>query len=393
MPMTSNALRIAHITATFPPYRGGTGHVCYQNALHLARRGHQVTVFTAAPDQITRSPDEMDALEFEVCRLKPLLRIGNAPLLPGLVRLRGFDLIHLHWPFIFGAELTWLTALSRRIPVVITYHNDLIGDGARRALFQAYQAVAARLILFRASRVMPVSLDYAEHCQLAPLFRQAGRRVVEMSNGVDTSIFQPGDRRSVRDRFGIAPDAPVILFVGALDRAHHFKGVDTLLQAFAQLERFEPRLLIAGDGDTRADYEAQARALGIADRVIFAGSIPHQALPPFYAACDVLALPSSPPESFGLVLVEALACGRPVIASNIPGVRSVVRNGEDGWLIPPGDDRALTLAMQTALSDPARLTAMGEKGRTRVAAQYEWSALAAHLEQVYLDIIPHEHQP
>jgi len=121
-------MRIADVTATFPPYYSGTGMVGYYNALELARRGHAVAVFTAAhPRGENEYPVEMD-----VRRLPALFRFGNAPVLPGLLGLKEFDIIHLHHPFIFGPEMVLAVSRSRRIPYIITHHNDLIGDGARR---------------------------------------------------------------------------------------------------------------------------------------------------------------------------------------------------------------------------------------------------------------------
>ena len=146
-------MKIAHVSATFPPYRGGTGNVCYHNARQLARLGHEVHVFTAsAPLLESCHPDEgriwgiapkghdkaglRDG--FTVHRLSPLVQVGNAPVLPQLVwNLRDFDLIHLHYPFILGAEMMRVASLMFDIPLAISFHNDLIGDGARAHLFAA----------------------------------------------------------------------------------------------------------------------------------------------------------------------------------------------------------------------------------------------------------------
>ncbi|HVX29433.1 MAG TPA: glycosyltransferase, partial [Nitrolancea sp.] len=113
-------MRIAHVTATFPPYYGGTGNVCYHNARVLAARGHHVEVFTAdAPGRID------DPAGVIVNRLRPIVQVGNAPVLPSLLRLRQFDLVHLHYPFYTGAEFVSLA----RLPYVITYHQDVELDG------------------------------------------------------------------------------------------------------------------------------------------------------------------------------------------------------------------------------------------------------------------------
>src|ERR1041385_2990301 len=149
--MSTKKIRIAHITATFPPYYGGAGTVCYYNARELARFGHEVHVFTRAIDNAP-AYELLDG--FSVHRLPALLRIGNMPILPGLpLALRGFDLLHLHYPFIIGAEMVRLAAIFTRTPLIVSFHNDLIGEGARATLFKLYQSLSARLLIQSTTRL------------------------------------------------------------------------------------------------------------------------------------------------------------------------------------------------------------------------------------------------
>ena len=112
--------------------------------------------------------------------------------------------------------------------------------------------------------------------------------------------------------------------MGTLDRAHHYRRVDLLLEAVSMIRDRNLHLLVVGDGDRAIQYQELARDLGIASRVHFLGSMEHRALAHVYATADILVLPSQLQESFGLVLIEAMACGKPVVASDLPGVRSVV---------------------------------------------------------------------
>ncbi len=376
-------MRIAHVTATFPPYYAGTGLVCYHQAEGLARLGHQVAVFTAAG-----SSDEGFSPEgVQVHRLPALFRIGNAPFLPGLLNMRDMDVVHLHYPFIFGAEMIRVVSALRHVPYVLTHHNDLIGDGGRRYLFDAYTAVVAPLVFQGARKWLVVSLDHAASCRLAPLFRRRWADVVEIPNGVDTDLFRPDvDGGHVRRRWGIPERARVLLFVGALDRAHHFKGAGYLLRAFARLSDGNLWLMLVGDGDLRPSLEVLAEKLKVAPRVRFVGAVPHRDLPPFYAASDLVVLPSFPPESFGMVLIEAMACGRPVLAHDIPGVRTVVCNGEDGLLARPGDMDDLLEKMRALLDDPGRMRTMGIRGRAKVEERYAWPRVVLRLLEVYQEV-------
>ncbi len=380
-PMRS--LRVAHAVATFPPYWGGTGNVAFYNARELARLGHDIHVLTAA------APDSgADPTDFAVHRLRPLLRFGNAPLLPDLVRaVRGFDLIHLHWPFIFGAELVWLGCVSANIPYVVTYHHDLRAD--LRWQFGPYQAAVGPLVLRDAAAVLPVSRDHFATSALRSVVGEA-HLLTEIPNGVDVELFHPrNDGESVRKRYGIDAHATVIGYLGAMDRAHAFKGVPTLLRAFAGLAREKVHLLCVGGGDLRADYQNAADEMGLGDRVTWTGRVPGDELAACIAAMDTLVLPSEgfAAESFGIVLIEAMASGKPTIATAIPGVRTVVRDGVTGLLVPPGDAAALRDALRVLVDSPALRRHMGEAGRAVVEREYDWRSIARRLDTVYAAIL------
>ena len=379
-------MRIAHVTATFPPHYAGTGVVCYHNAMGLARLGHQVTVFTA-DDGL---PATSDPPEITVRRLPAAFRFGNAPFLPALRHVEGFDLVHLHYPFYFGAEMVYLQSLAGRLSYVVTYHQDVLFAGPLRFPERLHHQLLGKRILARARKVLATSWDYAQSSRLAHLLKATPHLVEELPNGVETQRFHPRvDGSSVRGRYSLKPTERVVLFVGALDRAHYFKGVGILLQALAQLRDERVKLLVVGDGNLRPSYGQHANALGLGSQVIFCGRVSDAELPAHYACCDLLALPSTTMgEAFGVVLLEAMACGKPVIASNLPGVRSVVSDGQDGLLVQPGDVRELAEKMQMLLADgPERRYGMGQRGRAKVETQYEWSRIIPRLVRVYEDVL------
>ena len=236
-------LSVAHVTATFPPYFAGTGNVCYHNARELARLGHDVRVLTS----------DRSATQFElssavrVRRLRTPFRLGNAPFMPGLLRLRDFDLVHLHVPFIFGAEMTWI-ACRHRLPYVVTYHMDLSGYGPRRWAFWFYQRLVTPAILGAASAIIVTTMDYARASNVADLLRRHRQRVYELPNGVDVDVFKPlPSGQELRKRYGLTKQDLVVLFVGALDRAHHFKGISVMLRALAKINRNRVVAFIVGD--------------------------------------------------------------------------------------------------------------------------------------------------
>ena len=387
-PASAEQLRIAHLTATFPPYPGGAGNTCYRFAKGQAEAGHHVEVFTAPADG--EVPDPGGAV---VHRIEPVMAIGNAPLLPQLARLEEFDLIHLHYPFIFGSELTLLARMRkrrRRAALIVHYKNRLLGHGTRGALFEAYEHSVAPALIRAADRVLVLSEEHARSVSyLRRALERTPERLLVMPNGVDTEAFSPGpDSSGLRAEHGIDADAVVVGFVGTLDRAHHFKRVDIAIEALARARSSELHLLVAGGGELLEGFEAQAESAGVGNRVHFLGRIAHAELPDVLRACDLFALTTEPPESFGIVLIEALACGLPAVATDYPGVRAVIDDGETGVLVPAGDSAAAAEALD-------RIAAMGRDGRERMGAEgrrrceqrWAWPALLERMDDAYAEAL------
>ena len=378
-------MRIAHLTATFPPYPGGAGNTAYRFARGQAERGHHVEVFTAPA--AGEPPDPGEAI---VHRIEPILAIGNAPLIPSLARIAGFDVVHVHYPFIFGAELVLLGRLSRRRrrqALVVHYKNRLIGRGPRAPLFAAYERTVAPILVRAADRVLVLSPDHA--ASVPYLRRLASRqpdRLVEMPNGVDAELFSPGPGgEEHRRELGIPGDALVVAFVATLDRAHHFKRVDVAIEALGRLDRRPaPHLVVAGGGELLDGFRERARASGVDERVHFLGAVPHTELPRVLRAADVFLLTTEPPESFGIVLAEAMACGLPAIATDYPGVRAVLDDGETGLIVPRGDPVAVAEAIERlAAAGPEARARMGALGRAKAEREWSWPALIDRMDEAY----------
>ena len=375
-------MKIAQVTATFPPYMGGTGNVCYQNSLELAKMGHDVTVFTSNfPDINYTYPDLI-----KVKRQIPLFRIGNAPLIPKLLQLKNFDIVHLHYPFYFGGEIVYLNSKIQKQKYIITYHQDVEYKGIMNLVPKIHFITLANLIINQASKICVTSFDHARNSFIKEIVKKNPQKIIEIPNGVDINRFNPEvDGSSIKKKHRISNEK-VILFVGALDKAHYFKGVDFLLSSFARLRDHETRLLIVGDGELKKNYELLSRKMGIRERIIFAGKVSHEELPKYYSASDLLVLPStSVGEIFGIVLLEAMASGKPVIASDLPGVRTVIDNGINGFLIKPKDIEVLTLGIEYILENDIMSNKFGENGRRKVVEKYSWLNIGKKLEQTYIE--------
>ncbi len=381
-------MRVAQISATYPPDWCGTGNVCFYNSQELCKRGHEVHVYTPilASTKVEEPPRGV-----YIHRLKPVIRFGNAALLPGLFRLRDYDVIHYHYPF-FGGEFAALATSRYKVPLIITYHQDVHLRGLLNYLERLIRITLSSWLLRHAEKVLFTSIDYSQASYARNILRGRENHIGELSNGVDIHHFSPGGiSPSFKSTHKPSSGDKIALLVSRLDRAHYFKGVRIFLQALSRLPE-SIKAIIVGDGDMKEEYMGKAQSLNLSDRVFFAGQVPIDDLPNYYRLADVTVLPSTTMgEAFGLVLVESLACATPVIASNLPGVRSVVASGVDGYLVNPGDAQDLRAKIEQVLSQPESVRAeMGAAGRHKVIEKYSWPKIVERLEQVYLSAV-HNH--
>lgn len=359
------------------------GTVAFEYARMAADANILTTVFTPYYESI---PDIAQKREhqfgFVVQRLKPWFAIGNAAFLPQLFwKLRAFSIIHIHYPCI-GLELPVLLWRCVGRLVVVTYHFDLAGKSwLRRTLFSMYARITVPLVMAAAHTVFVTSFDYAKHSPvLSRYIQRYAKKFVELPNSVDTSMYRPhaGGPSPARTN-GVSSFADVILFVGGLDRAHYFKGVTVLLDASRLVieERPSAFFVFVGDGDMRKEYEEYATTHGVANATYFAGSASRDELPAWYRRATCVVLPSvDSTEAFGVVLIEAGACAKPVIATHLPGVRSVIQDGVTGYLVKPNSSRDLAEKICALLEHPDRAREMGQAGYRRVAQRYSYEGVA-----------------
>ncbi len=321
--------------------------------------------------------------KFYVQRVPTAWRFGNASWLLGIRPiLRGFDLVHVHWPF-FGTADRLLFSPRDLPPVIVTFHMDAKADGLEAIPIALERMLVQPLLLSRAEKIVVSSFDYAASSSVRGLLRRDPSKFVELPFGVDTDVFSPGP--AARARFSVPDDASVVLFVGGLDRAHAFKGVGNLLQAISQLDA-KTHLLVVGDGELRAEYEERARGLGIDRRTHFLGRLDDATLVDAFRSADVFAFPSTnAAEAFGLVALEAQACGVPVVASDLPGLRTVVRQNETGLLVTPGSVEELASALYRVTSDVAFRTRLAEKTVAH-ARTFSWESHLDGLQKVYREV-------
>jgi glycogen synthase len=291
------------------------------------------------------------------------------------------DVVHTHtWYVGLGGMLT---QAIHDLPLVVTLHSmeplrpwkaDQLGTG------YAVSTWAERLAVERAERVIAVSAqmraDILSHFQVAP------ERVVVIHNGVDADAFRRTEAREVLARHQVRE--PYVLFVGRISEQ---KGIFQLLEAARALPDEVSLVLCASSPDTPELAARLQAAVAGRPRVQWINAmLPVSEVVQLYSHAAVFACPSIY-EPFGLINLEAMACGTPVVASRVGGIPEVVVDGETGWLVPPGDPAALAEALRVSLADPTRARRMGEAGRRRVEAHFSWDRIAEHTLAVYRDAI------
>jgi len=378
-------LKIAHLTPTFPPYGGGIGNVAYYLAKGLADNDYNITVFTP---RYKKQAAEAEEYNFILNRISPLIKYGNAALLPTLIKdLRDFDIIHLHYPFFGGAESAYLLKrfFRKDTKLLLHYHMDVIGERIKKYLFKFHTRYFLGRIVKTADLVIVPSFDYALNSNLSEYIKLYNEKFIEIPHGVDLDYFKPGKKDlSLIDRYNLR-EKKVILFVGSLDSAHYFKGVNYLIKAAEILKRDDYKIIVIGEGNLRPVYEELVNDKDLNDKIIFTGFI--RDIRPFYHLADIFILPSiDKSESFGLVLAEAMACQLPVIASDLVGVRKLVEKKDTGLLIKPRDVSGLAKAISILLEDDDLRKKFGKNGYLKVKTRYSWETIINQVEQTYQNL-------
>lgn len=277
------------------------------------------------------------------------------------------DVVHVHEPFVPFVGLA--ATLSAPAPVVATFHAF-----AERSRALSIAAPLLRIAWRRLAVRLAVS-EAAAGFVRSRFARFGGPEIRIVPNGCDVEAFAHAEPASD------LPDGRRVLWVGRLDPQ---KGFAVAVRAFDLLARDRPglRFVVAGDGAARGEVERLPT--GVRDRVVMRGAVPHDDLPRIVAGADVSVSPALGQESFGLVLVEAMAAGVPVVASDIAGYWEVVRQGVEGLLVPPGDAEAVANAAGRVLDDPDLSARLRAAGRAR-AEEFSWRTVLPQIEAAYGD--------
>ena len=363
-------MRIALIAEDYYPQLGGVPEHVHHLALQLNAWGHDTTVITSrmrgahsdAPFVRRVGTSLVVYANGGVSRITLGWRLGRQ--LEDLFRAGRYDLVHVQGGLVptFGL-LAPLAAWRVGIPVVATFHSWFPRSAGYRVLRRLWQP-----LLDRHAALIAVSQPVVD--AMSRYFRACWEII---SNGVDVQFFQPNGRRPT----DALARGPRLLFLARLEPRN---GLDTLLQAMPRILERHPRarLTVVGDGPWRGYYERRARRLG--DAVRFTGRVLGER-PEYYGGADLYLCPTTR-SSFGVTLIEAMACGTPIVVSDITGFRELVRGGGEAVLISKDDPAAWAETAIRLIEDPARREAMGAAGLTK-AAEFAWPRVAARILGVY----------
>jgi glycosyltransferase involved in cell wall biosynthesis len=375
-----NALRSLFITGSL--VHGGAERHTITLVNKLAERGHECHAVYVKndPSQLGRLQGAASVQCLHAARYMDLRALGDLADL--MARVRPTSILAANQYAMLYASLARRMA-GLDAPLAVVWHTTLLNNLKEHVQMLYYRP------LFWAADCLVFVCEAQRRRWHARLVR--GRRNQVIYNGVDTAQWRPaaaGQDDAVRTRFGIARDEYVIGMSAVLrPEKNHVQLVDAIARLRAQGR--PARALMIGDGPTRADVEARARALGVQDHVIITGL--QQEVRPFVAACDAITL-TSLAEAMSLAAIEAMAMGKPVVHSDVGGAAELISPGCEGFLFPVGDTPALVRGL-VALAEPAARERMGTLARQKVEARFSERAMVNQYESLLLQLEAPEAQP
>ncbi len=374
-------MKIIHTPARFFPYCGGTENYTYYLCRELVRLGEEILVF-CANEPLNLKEEIKEGIRIR--RLSYPFKIANTNItlsLPWRLLKEKCALIHTHLPHPWSADFSAWVCRIKNIPLVLTYHNDILGEGLNASLALLYNKTALAFLLKQARSIIITHRRYLEH---SLYLKSYYKKIEVIPPGVDLERFKPLGNL---DKVNSNRKEKVILFLGLLDEFHRYKGLEYLIQAMQIISKRlkEVKLFIGGEGKLKSYYKDLVLSLGLSAFVEFKGFLAQEELIYYYNRCDVFVLPSvsKVQEGFGIVLLEAMACGKPVVTTTVVGTAQRIKEAGAGIVVEPRDTLALANAILNILSEDTLAQEMAERALRLVREDYAWAVIAKKVGELY----------
>jgi len=384
-------MKILQVIPFFSPKFGGTVTVLSQLSKELAYRGHDVTILTSDYDFDEGFAKGIEDHGVKVIPLRTQFNFGlfiYTPAIKQWLNENGdnFDLIHMHNYRAYQNNCVFKHAVNNNIPYVLQAHGSVLPVIHKERIKKIYDHVWGYRILTNASKMIAVSdAEYQQYVHMGI----SEEKIAVMPNGIDIAEFKMLPKRgSFRIRWGIAPGKKVVLYLG---RLHRRKGIDFLIRGFSRVSvpGYESRLVIVGSDDGIGDELAElVHELGIKDRVIFTGLLSAEERIEALVDADVLVYPGIL-EIFGLVPLEAIMCGTPVIVCDDCGCGEIIKKARCGLLVQYGNIDDLTAKIEILLNNPDTAASMVKEGKAYIMDNLQYQRIAGAVEELYEDCIRH----
>jgi len=369
-------MKIVNILPYFSPFLGGAEIYAYRLSKNLVELGHEVEVHCSKHKNNLKNHENMDGIE--IFRHKTLFNLKTAPFF--MCKCKG-DIYHSHFPFPTNVYTSYINKKRYKRPFVLTYYNDLVGGPMEKIYHTGLDGLTVNM----ADNIITPTTIYIENSRSLKKYK---KKINIIPIGIDEKTYNTKvSGNPIRKRFKIKDK--MILFVGVLSLAHKYKGVDYLIKAMKNIveERKKTKLIINGTGAWKKELVDLTNNLKLEDNVIFVDKFNNEKEKvQYFRACDVLVLPSiNKSEGFGIVSLEAMACGKPVIGSNVGGIPFVL--GDVGLLTKPKDIDSLSTAILKVLNDDKLARRMGKASRKRVEKHFTIRKAAEKTEKVFESLI------
>jgi glycosyltransferase involved in cell wall biosynthesis len=378
-------MKVMIVAPYYYPKVGGLENYARGIAENLTKNGHNVFVVSTNHEGKKIKTEKIDGIK--VIRLPIAFTLSNTPFnlnwrkqMKKIIETEKPDIINAHTPVPFISDIS--TRVADKIPVVLTYHNDLVKpSGLGKYLAKLCYLILINKTMRKATTIIVTSEFYADS---SPYLAKYRHKLGITPPGVDISHFNGEvDKKWLKDRY---PSKKIVLFAGNMDKSNSHKGVDVLIKSLASLRNriSNVQVVAVGRGDAIEDYKRLAKEYNVGDLIDFVGFVKSDELPKYFAGADVVTLPSiNESEGFGMVIIEAAACGTPAVGSKVGGVPFAIKDKQTGILVSPGSKAELTSALADMLKSAKTLRIYGKAAQKRATSEYSWDKISRQTEDIF----------